>query len=111
MDDATQSLCRKYRGKVAEYLVAMQDKEDDAVDTKEHPSSSESTLFTAFFSYFNQALILLIQERGKAFQYKKISMVIRPSSSLLIIVILNVFMHATICILYVSIQHVFHYIF
>lgn len=50
MDDATQSLCRKYRGKVAEYLVAMQDKEDDAVDTKEHPSSSESTLFTAFFT-------------------------------------------------------------
>ena len=48
MDDATQSLCRKYRGKVAEYLVAMQDKEDDAVDTKEHPSSSESTRFTAF---------------------------------------------------------------
>ena len=85
MDDATQSLCRKYRGKVAEYLVAMQDKEDDAVDTKEHPSSSESTLFTAFFtaiSYFNQALILLIQERGKAFQYKKISMMIRPSSSI-----------------------------
>ena len=50
MDDATQSLCRKYRGKVAEYLVAMQDKEDDAVDTKEHPSSSESTLFTAFLT-------------------------------------------------------------
>ena len=80
MDDATQSLCRKYRGKVAECLVAMQDKEDDAVDilkskSRTNLSSHSESTFISFdrsciliiLGFFNQALILYIARKKNSF--------------------------------------------